>query len=104
MGDWAGGLILAGGYLAGDIVFLSGLGREGHPEGDEFLVFSGLALGLATNVYSFVRPFSYDKALAKKNGTYFAELNSNPLEHINIALLPDNKGEPGVNLSYSLHF
>jgi hypothetical protein len=58
--------------------------------------------------FGHIRPFAYDKARAKKNGTYYAyndkPWKDNPLEHINVALMPDDKGIRAVNLSYSLQF
>ncbi|MFP3042911.1 CsgG/HfaB family protein [Treponema primitia] len=89
MGDWAGGLIVGGTGLVGVVLMASGAGE-------------GVILEVASVIYGHIRPFQYDKARAKKNGTYYA--SENPIDHIHIALIPDNNGVRAVNLSYSLQF
>ncbi|MDR1100506.1 MAG: hypothetical protein LBL28_08510, partial [Treponema sp.] len=67
-----------------------------------FLISSGVVT-LAQIAVGFVRPFTYDTALAKKNSAY-AGLDTNPLEHINIAIVPDKNGPAALNLSYSFSY
>jgi hypothetical protein len=118
IGDWVGGLIVGGTELTGTIFYIVGImnpieteveygvgsGRDYYTYTDYStnpLQFVGIGLQVAAIIYGHIRPFQYDKALAKKNGTYYAY---NPLEHINVALLPVRNGRAGVRLSYSLQF
>jgi TolB-like protein len=96
MGDWAGGLIIGGSDTLG-LVLSQIFSKE-----DYFAL--GFIPMAGAGIYGFIRPFQYDKAKAKKNGTYFAVLDSNPMEYIKIALAPDNKGIRTMSLSYSLSF
>ncbi|GHT85955.1 hypothetical protein FACS1894137_10890 [Spirochaetia bacterium] len=97
MGDWVGGLIVGVPEALGTILMVSGIGGESWDP-----IITGAVFWTIGAIYGHIRPFQYDKALAKKNGTYYA--SENPLKHIRIALIPDNKGIPGVNMSYSLKF
>jgi TolB-like protein len=121
MGDWVGGIIVGGAQLVGTVVFVagalyektettseSGYSREETTYGSvpAMLIGGGISLGGA--IYGHIRPFQYDKALAQKNGTYIAynktPWKDNPLEHVNVALLPTRSGTGAVRLSYSLQF
>jgi TolB-like protein len=109
MGDWAGGLIIAGAEIAGSLIMVNAINTDSYVEEwlektghlpDEYYV--GLAINIGSVIFGFVRPFAYDKALAKKNGTYYA--SSSPLDHINIVLIPNDNGIRAVHLSYNLKF
>ncbi|MDR0624509.1 MAG: P13 family porin [Treponema sp.] len=113
MGDVVGGLIVGGTELLGVILFISGgvtvaefyadyYIDEGVPDGAGVMV-AGSLIQLAGAVYGFIRPFSYDTALAKKNGTYYA-LGSNPLNSISIALVSDKKSAVTANFTYSFSY
>ena len=91
MGDIAGGFIVGGLQLAGYLVIAN---ADPYSDAENLL---GIGINLGSIIYGFIRPFSYDTALAKKNGTWYA---TNPLNHINIALVPDNRGIRAVHLSY----
>ena len=54
-------------------------------------------------IVGFVRPFDYDKALAKKNGTYFAFDPDNPFQNISFGLVPAKTGMQ-MGLTYSLSY
>jgi TolB-like protein len=106
MGDWVGGLIVGGPELVGMILTMSSMSEDGNSA----LFYLGLGLQTGGTIYGHIRPFQYDKALAIKNGTYYAynrePWKDNPLEHIDVALLPTRKGDAigAVRLSYSLQF
>jgi len=89
MGDWVGGLIIAGAEVAGYLMMFNG-----------FDSYYDDYYNLGSVIFGFVRPFSYDTALAKKN--YYA--SSNPLEHIDIVLIPGNNGIRKARLSYKLQY
>ncbi|MDR1230313.1 MAG: P13 family porin [Spirochaetaceae bacterium] len=107
MKDWAGGSIVAGAELVGVILLGVGLSSSSYEEGADGSYSStsgnagaflgGLALTAGSLIYGYVRPFSYDKSLAAKNGLAF-----NP-GNINIALGP-NKGGMAVQMSYKMSF
>jgi hypothetical protein len=113
MKDWLGGSIVAGGELTGVILLIVGLtyredasttssgdgswSSSGEVNGNLPAFFGGFALTVGSIVFGYVRPFSYDKSLAKKNGLAF-----NP-ENINIALGP-NRGGMAVQMSYKMSF
>ncbi|MDR1147298.1 MAG: P13 family porin [Spirochaetaceae bacterium] len=111
MKDWLGGSIVAGGELAGAILLIVGItyhedsstsSSDGsystsETNGNAFAAIGGIALTAGSIIFGYVRPFSYDKSLAKKNGLAF-----NP-ENINIALGPD-KGGMAVQMSYKMSF
>jgi TolB-like protein len=119
MGDWGGGLIIGGLQLTSEILYIAGAVQVlnssttdsyGNDTIDEdaavtgsVMMVAGVVVGVAQIVVSFVRPFSYDTALAKKNGTY-TSLGGNPLEHINMAILPDKKGPAALNFTYSFSY
>jgi len=75
---------------------------ESKIENGELLTAVGIIVYAAGAVYGYIRPFSYDKDLAKKNGTYIG--SSNPMDHINIAIIPDRQGIRAVRLSYNVKF
>jgi TolB-like protein len=122
MGDWLGGLIVGGAELTGTILTIAyavqyanyeaswssystgNTYTTGYTEDEPSpgLLVAGLLIQTAGVVYGHIRPFQYDTALAKKNGTYYA--SQNPMDHIRITVIPDNKGIRAVNLSYSLKF
>jgi hypothetical protein len=95
-GDWVGGVTIATGYTlaAGLIVYeFTALHK-----GDSLANIPGnVGFGLAgiTAVYGILRPFLLDKVLLKK------ELSAaNPIEHIKLAITPDNK----IALVYSFSY
>ncbi|MCL1836007.1 MAG: penicillin-binding protein activator LpoB [Treponema sp.] len=109
MGDWAGGLIVGGIELTGSIIFLAGVvGTEDeygdfyYTDSDVAAIVIGLGISLAGNIVGFIRPFSYDRALAAKNGAYHA-LGGNPLNNITVAPVVQN-GAAKVTLLYSASF
>jgi TolB-like protein len=124
MGDWVGGMLIGGLQVTATMLstigymnILAVMEEEEKYNGNTsvsiadddrlvtatvMLVSSGV-LALAQVVVSFVRPFAYDKALAKKNGTYTG-LGGNPLEHINIVLLPGKNGPAALNFTYSFSY
>jgi hypothetical protein len=123
MGDVAGGFIVGGMEIAG-IVLMVMSGIESYVDNgywaydyngssywvdngyydytNTWMSIPGLLLEAGGIVYGFIRPFQYDTSLAKKNGTYYA--SNNPMDHINIAIIPGNKGIHAVNMSYSFQF
>jgi TolB-like protein len=113
MKDWLGGSIVAGGELAGAILVIvgityssstdDGMGNTSSQEGEPIAFLSGIALTAGSLVFGYIRPFSYDKSLARKNGTYFA-LDGNPLKNIAVAVIPDGKGATAMNFTYSFSY
>jgi hypothetical protein len=110
MGDWLGGLIVGGGEIAGLVFLIVGATPEESEDEygvvttsypNESLMYVGMGVGVAAWAFGFVRPFLYDISKAKKNGTYYA---GNPMDHINIAVVPDKRGKAAVNMSYSFQF
>lgn len=119
MGDWAGGLITAG-FDAAAITFLvlslqeetyysyDGDDDDDYDRNEErrrlypWAGYAAIGCLSAAVVYGFVQPFIYDVALAKKNGSYL--MSSNPMDHINIALIPDKEGIQAVQMSFSMRF
>jgi len=111
MGDWVGGLILTGSQALALVFYFSYLnsfndvydeeGNFRYSESDHvpMLVSGGFALFSA--IYSFIRPFAYDTALAKKNGTYMSFEKFNPIEHINITPTVDKNGRTRMGLLFS---
>jgi hypothetical protein len=118
MGDWIGGLIVGGTEALGlGLIIVGMIGNAYEDDGSEWfadfgsrfeaepnigLLVSGLLIGAAGEIYGYIRPFQYDKSLSKKNGTYYA--SNNPMDHIHIAVIPNNKGIRAVNMSYSFKF
>jgi len=102
MGDWAGGLIVGGLQLAGDLLIIgSGFGVF---EDAVFITAPiGLVATLTGTIYGHVRPFSYDKALAIKNGTYYSMEEGNPLYHITFTPVPTPNGL-GMGVFYSMSY
>jgi TolB-like protein len=99
MGDWVGGLIVGGTQLIGLIVNTSSIENSD----DMSVMYIGVGIQMAGFIYGHIRPFSYDKALAKKNGTYFV-LGDDPLDNIGIALLPNTNGSQTIFLSYAFSY
>jgi hypothetical protein len=68
--------------------------------------YVGAGLVVVAAIYGFVRPFTYDTALAKKKGTWYAGSThkDNPLDHIEIAIVPGNTGIRTVNLGYTFSY
>jgi TolB-like protein len=111
MKDWLGGSIVAGGELTGAILLIIGITSSSYSSTDDgrgntstssssgnpVATIGGLLVTAGSLVFGYVRPFSYDKSLAKKNGLAF-----NP-ENINIALGPQ-KGGMAVQMSYKMSF
>jgi TolB-like protein len=102
MGDIVGGLIVGGLEIAGNFVFFTGVG-DGYEEPDETLMMIGMGVALVGTIYGHIRPFSYDKALAKKNGTYYSMEEGNPLYHISFMPTPARNGI-GVGVFYSMSY
>ena len=98
MGDWAGGLIVGGVEAAGIAMMISGNAidyKSTDPEDGTGIAvsFIGFAAYGVAAVIGFVRPFSYDKALAKKRGTYIAfDASANPMQYITLAPIPTKTG------------
>ena len=65
--------------------------------------YAGLASYTAGAVYGFIRPFLYDKALAKKNGTYYA-FGGNPINNISLTPVATQDNKHGMSLLYSTSF
>ncbi|MDR1429449.1 MAG: CsgG/HfaB family protein [Spirochaetaceae bacterium] len=111
MGDWVGGLIVGGAELVGVLCVINGntttydtYGNGGSEPTTAF--YFGMVLEVGAVVYGFIRPFQYDTALARKNGTYYAAIeDKNPLYHMSVGLV--NSGGDGldtVNLSFRYHY
>jgi TolB-like protein len=113
MKDWLGGSIVAGGELTGVILLLVGITSSSYTEspdgsssstsGNIGAFLGGIALTAGSLIFGYVRPFSYDKSLAKKGGVYYA-LGGNPLDNIMAAVTPDGKGAAAVNFTYSFSY
>jgi len=120
MGDPLGGTIVGGLELTGTIVLLAGIVRyekartttHSSNSSAEFwaeIEASQTIMGIGMGVYvvgaitGFVRPFAYDKALAKKRGTYISADVSNPLYHISLQPVY-NKDTAGMSLLYSMSY
>ena len=105
MGDWLGGIIVGVPIVAG--VIMSGVSApatdaEGNATEDTPPIFyAGMGVMFAGIIFGHARPFMYDVSLAKKRGTYYA---SNPIDHINIALIPNNRGIKAMQMTYSFQF
>jgi TolB-like protein len=114
MKDWVGGAIVGGTELAGVILLIAGItyheegsstyssdgsySSGGEVNGNLPMFFGGLALTVGSVIYGYVRPFSYDKALAKKNGLAF-----NP-SNIGVALVPIKNNLLGLHVAYKFSF
>ena len=102
MGDIAGGIIGAiiptVGITLGLVADYAETKKNDNGEEEKFypydwmLVPAYLCLFAAHPIYSFIRPFAYDKNLAKKNGTYYAAEEANPLYHISFGPVPTRTG------------
>jgi TolB-like protein len=122
MGDWVGGLIVGGLELIGNIVFITGLATEieyetfpGYYDGyyyheptygyepDWSTAMVGMGISLVGTIIGHVRPFAYDKALAKKNGTYYSVEDGNPLYHITFSPVPTRNGM-GMGVFYAVSY
>jgi TolB-like protein len=114
MKDWFGGAIVGGTELAGVILLIAGItykeegtstysadgsfSSSGSVSGNLPMFFGGLALTVGSVIYGYVRPFSYDKALAKKNGLAF-----NP-SNLDLTLVSMKNNSLGLNVSYKFSF
>jgi TolB-like protein len=113
MGDWVGGLIIGGGELVSTVAIIAALynAEQSYEVSDyESKVVSaysfavvGVLVQTAATVFGFIRPFTYDIALAKKNGTYFT-LDGNPFKNITVVIVPDKKGPAAMNFTYSFSY
>jgi TolB-like protein len=110
MGDWAGGLIVGGLELTGGILFIAGASATATDSyGDAYLepnvplMLIGMGAQLAGTIIGHVRPFSYDKALAIKNGTYYSLEEGNPLYHITFSPVPAQNGM-GMGVFYGMSY
>jgi len=128
MGDVAGGLIVGGIETAAIAVSIVGLvkmyGLGNSPDEDDFLdkelyeaasekwnsdydkyiilASSGVSIYMIGVIAGYIRPFSYDKALAKKKGTYFAFDPSNPMPNFSLYPIPTKTGmQMGLTFSMS---
>lgn len=129
MGDWAGGLIVGGIEVIGVTVYIIGFSKLLTPYPDSYnypagyndpdyiadikaadddydtgviITFIGIGVYALGDIIGFTRPFSYDKRLAKKNGTYFTA-GENPMR--NISLTPvHSKSKTGMALTYSVSY
>jgi len=105
MKDWQGGLIQIGLYsLGAGLTLIPLYSKRGGPvdllKSPSYWI--GASIGLGYIVHGFIRPFYYDKSLAKKNGTYKTVFN--PLDNLNIAFIPDKDGVNTVCFLYSINF
>lgn len=116
MGDIPGGLIVGGLEAVGVALLIIGIDsfyfsetsingfvteyEEGYEH--EWAIYVGIGAFVGGVVYGFIRPFLYDTALAKKNGTYVA--SSNPLDNIDIDIIPGRHGIEQVSMSYTFRF
>jgi TolB-like protein len=118
MGDWAGGLIVGGTELVGTIVIIATLANatyesydyNGYYEDKSSISVGGLLIGLGLQlggqIYGHIRPFQYDRSLARKSGYAYnpKPWQDNPLEHVDIQVVPTSAGPGALRLSYSLQF
>jgi TolB-like protein len=97
MGDWAGGLTVAGGEVVGLSLIIYEVMVLGP--GDSMVgVPGGIGLGIIgiTAVYGFIRPFLFNK---NKSSNEIADL----FNRVNIAVIPSNDGIKRLGLSYTWH-
>ena len=107
MGDWLGGLIVGGGQALGYIFMLSGWDEyysyyDGYYTEPNALFYLGLGLDIGMYVYGFIRPFQYDRSLARKSASM--AFGDNPLNHIAITPTFSNKSVKGLSLTYTAAF
>jgi hypothetical protein len=126
MGDWLGGLLVGSLQIASEVFFISGMAtvitawattpdgysdydydgpsydKDGEERGITMLIIGGVT-SIIHIVASHASPHVYDKALAKKNGTYFA-LDANPFRNIMVTMLPDGTGAAAMNVTYSFSY
>jgi TolB-like protein len=104
MGDPLGGAIIgiveAAGFVMTGISFMVTTDEQGNVIDDTMRgwIVPGIIAYAGGAIFGYFRPFSYDKALAKKNALAFNPAN------VNIAVLPESSGTAAVQMSYTLHF
>jgi TolB-like protein len=110
MGDWVGGLIVGGLELVGGILYITGVTATAtndfgytYYEPNIPLVLIGMGVQLGGALYGHIRPFSYDKALAIKNGTYYSIAEGNPFYHITFVPVPVQTGM-GMGIFYGMSY
>ena len=93
-GDWGGGLTCLAGYgaAAGLIVWELSLAYEDDLAGIPGAV--GLGVAGATALFGFIRPMLYNRSRAV----------AGIADGVNLAVVPGNRGEAAVRLSYTLRF
>jgi hypothetical protein len=92
MGDWGGGLTLAGGYAAAAGLIIWELSLNPHDPKANIPGTVGLGIAGVTAIYGFIRPFIYRRATPEWLGG------------VRITVLPDTKGVPVMWLSYRMSF
>lgn len=129
MGDRAGGFIIGGTELVGTALVISGVvmivkgnssvnynSETGETDFSKdtsqfsvqetagvVIIVSGLLVNVVGYITGFVRPFTYDTNLAKKNGTYYSIKDANPLYHISLSPVPDYNSI-GMGVFYGMSF
>ena len=111
MRDWLGGLIVGSTELLGIIMIATGEDEYHDYSGGHYntytekngFFYAGIIFYTGGAAFGFARPFLYDKALAKKNSTYYA-LGGNPTNNISLTPVATHDGFRGVSLLYSASF
>jgi TolB-like protein len=110
MGDAIGGIINGGTQALGVILMTVAffaeevydpIGGYYYYEPDFTMLAVGLAAGFVSTIHGFVRPFTYDRRLAQRRGTYLGFDNFNPLEHITIMPVASRNGQMNMGLFFS---
>jgi TolB-like protein len=99
MGDTVGGLIIGAMQITGNIMLVMGAIGDEYYDYDDYvyyepntgLLLAGLGIGLAANIYGFVRPWRYDVNLSRSRGTYIG-FEGNPMWNISITPVSTTKG------------
>jgi TolB-like protein len=107
MGDVTGGIIIGALEAAGFVLLILGpsetaIGYSTY-EYDYTTMYIGLGVYIGGVIFGWFRPWSYDKSLAKANGTYYAQ-SKNPMDHLGIDLVADKQNTRALRLTYSLSF
>jgi TolB-like protein len=109
MGDVLGGVIgvvlpVTGIALGVISVIPTADAEKSVPElGNLWMQAPAAILLVAHSIFSFVRPFAYDKSYSKKNGTYYAAEESNPLYHISFNPIHTPK-KTGMSVLYGMSY
>jgi TolB-like protein len=127
MGDWAGGLIVGGLQLTSEVLWIAGIvnlataneyveSRDSYGYYDSeiitneekfktgtIMLVGSTAVALVQIIVGFVRPYTYDTSLAKKNGTYYT-LDGNPAKNIRVAIIPEGGGVTAMNFTCSFSY